>query len=122
MIQSNANVLAVRFTCANTIDKGDVVEITTDNTVAAVTGASAKVVGVVESYVYGATECVVNTRFRERRDDRVAGENFAACAPFYFGASNKVYLWETGTDKPETIGGLVIKIGDADETVETLEF
>lgn len=122
MIQTNQNVLAVRFTCANTIDKGDVVEITTDNTVAAVSGASIKVVGVVESYTYGATECVVNTRFRERRDDRVAGENFAACAPFYFGASNKVYLWETGTDDPACIAGLVIKKGDADDIVETLEF
>ena len=122
MIQNKSNVLAVRFTCANTIEKGDVVEITTDNTVAAVSGASAKVVGVVDAYSYGETECVVATRFRERRDDRVAGENFAACAPFYFGASNKVYLWENGTDDPETIGGLVIKAGDKDATVETLEF
>ena len=122
MIQSNNNVLAVRFTCANTVDVGDIVEITTDNTVAAISAASAKIVGCVVSHAYGATECVVATRFRERRDDRVAAENFAACAPFYFGADNKVYLWETGTDKPEVIGGLVIKAGDADATVETLEF
>lgn len=122
MIQSNNNVLAVRFTCATTVDVGDIVEITADNTVAALSGVSIKVVGCVVSHAYGATECVVATRFRERRDDRIAAENFAACAPFYFGADNKVYLWEAGTDGVASIGGLVIKAGDADEAVETLEF
>lgn len=123
MFQSQNNVLAVRFTCANTIAQGNVVEITTDNTVAVPSAAgSLKIVGSVDSYAYGATECVVATKFRQRRDDRIAGENFDACGPFVWGNDKKVYVYDDQTHSPAAIAGLVIKIGDATEAVETLEY
>ena len=102
MIQSNNNVLAVRFTCANTIAQGDIVEVSADNTVAVLSASgSASVVGSVDSYVYGATECVVATRFRQRRDDRVAGEDLSV-GPFVFGADNKVYQYTPATAATHT--------------------
>ena len=102
MIQSNNNVLAVRFTCANTIAQGDIVEISADNTVAVLSAAgSAKVVGSVDSYAYGATECVVATRFRQRRDDRIAGEDLAVGA-FVFGDGSKVYQYTPATAATHT--------------------
>lgn len=102
MIQSNNNVLAVRFTCANTIAQGDIVEVSADNTVAVLSApGSANVVGSVDSYVYGATECVVATRFRQRRDDRIAGEDLSVGA-FVFGADNKVYKYTPATAATHT--------------------
>jgi ribosomal protein L35AE/L33A len=114
------NVLAVKFTCAGTESKGDVVEITGNNTVAVPSGAgSVKVVGTIDR-LYG-TECTVSTRFRERRDDRVSGAAVEV-GPFVFNSAGKVIAYDDQTHSPVAVRGLVIKAaGDADIAVETLE-
>lgn len=120
MEQKLQNVLAVKFTCAGTENKNDVVEITGNNTVAVPSGAgSIKVVGTVDR-IYG-TECTVSTRFRERRDDRLSGAAVAV-GPFVFNSAGKVIAYDADTHSPLAVRGLVIKAaGSADLAVETLE-
>lgn len=122
MKQRLDNVLAVSFTCLSSINVGDVVTISANNTVVKLAEAgSLKVVGTVCKHGYLATSCTVETRFRERRDDRVSG---AACAvgPFVFDANGKVIAYSAASHDPSAIRGLVIKAStDADQVVETLE-
>ena len=74
MNQGVQDILAVSFACPTTIEVGDIVEISADNTVAKIAGiGSVDFVGVVCSHIPGAAFCTVATRFRERRDDRLAG-------------------------------------------------
>lgn len=95
-------VLAISFACADTIQKGDIVEITDDLEVAVLSAAgSASVVGSVDNYAYGSTTCTVATRFRERRSDRIAGEDLTV-GPFVFGALNKVYKYTPATAATHT--------------------
>lgn len=97
MYQEINNVLGVSFTCASTIAEGDVVEISADNTVAAVTSiGSLKTVGVVCAHRDSDTTCTVATRFLRRSDERIAGETVAV-GPFVFGPDNKVYAYDGGT-------------------------
>lgn len=121
MYQEINGVLAVSFTCPTTIAINDVVEIVDDNEVDIISAPSSKVVGVVCAHRTGDTVCTVATRFLRRSDERVAGEDIDAVGPFVFGASNKVYAYDSQTHTIDQIAGLVIKIGDEDETVETLE-
>lgn len=122
MKQSKGDILAVKFTCATTVEKGDVVEISADNTVAVPAGAgSIKIVGTVVKHLDGATECVVETPFRECREDRVSG---AACAvgPFVFDSAGKVIAYDANTHSPAAIRGLAITSTNAGNlTIETLE-
>ena len=96
MIQELNNVLAVSFTCPTTIEIDDVVEIVDDNEIAAITAPSSAIVGVVCAHRtiagVGDTTCTVATRFKARRDDRIAGEDVTV-GPFVFGADNKVYQY-----------------------------
>jgi ABC-type uncharacterized transport system YnjBCD ATPase subunit len=115
-------VLAVNFTCATTVDVGDVVEATTANTVAVPSGAgSIKIVGTVCKHLADATECTVETRFREKRTDRLSG---AACAigAFVFDGDGKVIAYDSQTHSPAAIRGVAITSTNAgDAAIETLE-
>ncbi|MDQ1285646.1 MAG: hypothetical protein QG663_1060, partial [Thermodesulfobacteriota bacterium] len=91
MNQGVQDILAVSFACPTTIEVGDIVEISADNTVAKVAGiGSVDFVGTVCSHIPGAASCTVATRFRERRDDRLAGVTVTSGA-FVWGPSNKAY-------------------------------
>lgn len=98
MYQKKGKVLAIEFTCPTTIEVGDVVVLTSgDQTVAKVsTEASLKRVGTVATHQDGATTCVVETPFRERRDDRVAATVFAN-GPFVWDATGKAASYVQGT-------------------------
>lgn len=122
MKQRLDNVLAVSFTCLSSIEVGDVVVISADNTVVKNAAAgSLAVVGTVCKHGYLATKCTVETRFRERRDDRVSGAAVAV-GPFVFDASGKVIAYDAAAHDPSAIRGLVIKHATAgDQVVETLE-
>jgi hypothetical protein len=89
MIQK-AKCLAVSFTCPTTVEVGDPVLISSsDNTVAAIAAAAdIRLIGTVAKHLDSATTCTVDTRFRERRDDRVAAAVFAN-GPFYWDATGK---------------------------------
>lgn len=121
MYQKIDNVLAVAFTCAaDTLAVGDVVEISADNTVVKRTLASTKVVGTVAA-AFG-TGCTINTRFRERRDDRVAGAAVAV-GPFVWDADGKAIAFASETHSVAAIAGLVIVSASAeDDAIETLEY
>lgn len=123
MATTKGDVLALNFTCATTINKGDVVEISGDSTVAVPSGAgSIKIVGTVVKHLDDATECTVETRFREKRTDRVSG---AACAvgAFVFDADGKVIAYNSDTHSPAAIRGVAITHTSAgDAAIETLEF
>ena len=141
--QKLQEVLAFNFACADSIAEGQVVEITGDLTVAVPTGAgSLKVVGTVvrkkghlmsnAGNVYGATpatvtggapaECTVETRFRERRDDRVSGAAVAV-GPFVFDANGAVIAYNASVHSPAAIRGLVITHAAAGAAVvQTLEY
>ena len=122
MKQSLHDVLAVEMICPTSIAVGDVVIIDDDKEVIKLNAAgSLKIVGTVAAHRDGAATCVVNTRFRERRDDRVSG---AACAvgPFVWDGSMKAIAYDDQTHDPAAIAGLVITAADeGDATVETLE-
>ena len=122
MSTNRSDVLAVNFTCATTINVGDVVEATTANTVAVPSGAgSIKIIGTVCKHLDGATECTVETRFREKRTDRLSG---AACAigAFVFDSAGKVIAYDSQTHSPAAIRGIAITSTDAgDAAIETLE-
>jgi len=91
MIQSRADVLAIEFNCANTVRVGDVVKISADNAVAVLSSTGADMpVGTVVQHTEGATKCVVATRFRERRSNRIAATALAV-GRFVWGLLSKVY-------------------------------
>ena len=123
MRQKLTDVLAVKLTCPSTITVGDVVDITDDLTVSKVDSAgSSAIVGTVCAHNGTDTTCTIETRFRERRDDRISG---AACAvgPFVFDADMKVIAYASSSHDSGAIAGLVITAASAaDETVETLEY
>ena len=143
MHQRLQEVLAFNFACADSIAEGSIVEITGDLTVAVpVAAGSLKVIGTVirkrghamsnAGNVYGATpasvtggapaECTVETRFRERRDDRVSGAAVAV-GPFVFDAAGKVIAYDDSVHSPAAIRGLVITHTAAgDAVVQTLEY
>ncbi len=98
MRQILADVLAVSFECPADVKVGDKVEVKTPVTTGipavqkiSVVG-SPKVVGTVCRHRDDETNCTVETPFRERRDDRIAGENLVV-GPFMFGPDNKVYKY-----------------------------
>lgn len=124
MYQKLHDVLAVNFTVsANTVEVGDVVVVSADNTVALLAAeGSTSIVGTVCKYLKDATECTVETRFRERRDDRLAGAA-AAVGPFVFDASGKVIEYDADSHDPASIAGILITAAsDPDDVVETLEY
>ena len=98
MYQKKSKVLAIRFACPTTIEVGDVAVITnTDNTIAKVsTEGSNKIIGTVATHKDGASECVVETRFRERRDDRVCAAVFNN-GPFVWDNTGKAVSYVQGT-------------------------
>lgn len=123
MYQKRSDVLAIKLTCPTTVEVGDVVVIDDDLEVAAISAAgSTKIVGTVCQYLEDATYCTVETKFRERRDDRLAG---AACAvgPFVWNSAGKAIAYDADAHDAAAIAGLVIVAADnADEVVETLEY
>jgi hypothetical protein len=123
MYQSLRDVLAVQFTCASSIEVGDVVVISGNKTVAINSAAGAlTVVGTVCKHRDDELVCTVETRFRERRDDRASGASVAV-GPFVFDASNKVIAYDSNSHDPAAIRGLVITAANAgDVVVETLEY
>ena len=91
MNQAVQDILAISVACPTDIEDGDVVKISGDYAVVKNTDiGSVNVAGVVCAHIPGAASCTVATRFRERRDDRVAG---VAVTPggFVWGPLNKVY-------------------------------
>lgn len=85
------DILAISFACPTTIAVGDVVKISGDNAVVKNTDiGSVNIAGVVCAHVPGAASCTVATRFRERRDDRLAGVTVTP-GGFVWGPLNKAY-------------------------------
>lgn len=85
------NILAKSFICAkNVLVVGDDVKLSADGTVAKITAPSALHVGRVAVYTEDAEKCTVATKFRDFRNDRVAGEA-VTFGPFVLGADGKVY-------------------------------
>ena len=143
MHQRLQEVLAFNFACADAIAEGEIVEITGDLTEAVPTVAgSLKVIGTVvrkrghamsnAGNVYGATpsvvtggapaECTVETRFRERRDDRVSGASVPV-GPFVFDGNGAVIAYNASVHSPAAIRGLVITHAAAGgAVVQTLEY
>jgi hypothetical protein len=91
MNQGVQDILAISFACPTTIEEGDVVKISGDNAVVKNTDiGSVNVVGVVCAHIPGAASCTVATRFRERRDDRLAGVTVTP-GGFVWGPLNRAY-------------------------------
>jgi len=90
MSNNKAPCLAVSFTCPSDIEVGDPVVISSsDYTVAAISAeADVKHIGTVVKHEDSATTCTVETKFRERRDDRTAAAVFAN-GPFVWDATGK---------------------------------
>lgn len=126
MKQKIDNVLAVSFTCPTTIAVNDIAIL---NTTASKTvkkndaAGSVNYVGRVSAHLTAATTCTVDTKFRERRDDRLSGAAFAATGPFVWNASHKAIPYNSSTHDPSAIAGLCLTICDsADDVIETLEY
>jgi hypothetical protein len=125
MKQRLDNILAVSFTCPAGIAVGDVAIMdTAPKTVKKVDAAgSLKIVGVVSVHFGTDLFCTVDTKYRERRDNRVSGAAIAAPGPFVFDAAGKVILYNASTHDPAAIAGMVITTANgADVVVETLEY
>ncbi|MGC8602144.1 MAG: hypothetical protein ACP5VS_00480 [Desulfomonilaceae bacterium] len=91
MNQGVQDILAISFACPTDIEVGDVVKISGDNAVVKNTDlGSVNVVGVVCAHIPGAASCTVATRFRERRDDRLAGVTVTP-GGFVWGPLNRAY-------------------------------
>ena len=122
MRQSLVDLIAIDVTCPSTIDIGDPVVMSDDLTVAAISGAGQFIVGVVCKHEADATKCTIETRFRERRDDRVSGAA-AAVGPFVFDAAGKVIAYSSGSHDASAIAGVILEAASgADEVVDTLEY
>ena len=124
--QALSEVLAIGFTCATTINKGDDVVISAANTVALMAAeASLDYVGRVVVHRDGATECTVETPFRYRPlgDDRRLSGAAVAVGPFVFDAAGKVINYDADVHSPAAIRGILITTANAaDVRVETLEY
>jgi len=122
MIQKLSDVIAVEMICPADIEIGDVTTISAAKTVIKLAEAgSLKIVGTV--CVHQGTDlfCTIETRFRERRDDRVSGASLAV-GPYVYDASGKVINYDAATHDPAAIAGLAITTaGQANVVVETLE-
>ncbi len=91
MNQGVQDILAISLACPTTIEEGDVVKISGDNAVVKNTEiGSVNVVGVVCAHIPGTASCTVATRFRERRDDRLAGVTVTP-GGFVWGPLNRAY-------------------------------
>jgi len=123
MYQKKSDILAIKVTCPDSVIVGQVVVISGDNTVAAISAAgSLTVVGTVVQHLEDATTCVVETKFRERRDDRVSGAAIAV-GPFVWNAAGKAIAYDSESHDSAAIAGLCIKAASAaDQTIETLEY
>lgn len=89
MYQRKEKVLAVSVTCPTTVDVGDPVVLYDDLEVKAISAAADnKLLGTVCKHLDGAAVCTVETRFRERRDDRVAAADIGV-GPFVWDANGK---------------------------------
>ena len=102
MKQIKENTLAVSFVCPTDIEIGEPVVISDDLTVAAISGAADdRLVGNVVAHEAGEAVCTVSTRFRERRDDRVADETDAPpVGPFVYDDAGAVIEYvEASHDK-----------------------
>jgi hypothetical protein len=124
------NILAVQMTCGANDAVGDVVEITAAKTVAKISGAgSIKIVGTIAKRVlngYGWSDkdamATIETKFREMRDDRIAGAAIAVGA-FVWNAAGKAINYNASVHDPASIAGLAITATNgADVVVETLEY
>jgi hypothetical protein len=125
MKQRNDNVLNVSFACPANMAVGDVAVL---DTTAAKTvkkqyqAGSLNVVGVVVAHLTSAIKCSIDTKFRERRDDRVVGSSFAGgTGPFVWDASMHCIPYDSATHDPSAIAGLVIT-KTASGACETLEY
>jgi len=123
MKQKVSDVLAVEMICPADIEVGDVVTISAAKTVVKLAeAASLKVVGTV--CVHRGTDLfgTIETRFRERRDDRLSGAAVSVGA-FVWNAAGKVINYNSASHDPAAIAGLVITTANAgDVVVETLEY
>jgi hypothetical protein len=89
MLQSKNKCLAVSFACPSSIAVGDVVCIDSDlSVIKNASIAAINLVGTVAKHRDTDEICTVNTRFRERRDDREAYSVFAN-GPFVLDANCK---------------------------------
>jgi len=122
MKQRLSDVLAVEFICPTSIEVGDVVVIASSGTVAAISGAGQTTkVGTVCAHTDAAAYCTVETRYRERRDDRLSGAAIAV-GPFVWNAAGKAIAYDSNTHDPSAIAGLAITSASAgDVVIETLE-
>lgn len=109
-------VLAVQFACLGTIEKGDVVVMSDQNTVAKVSSAGAVgIVGTVDAHEPDALVCTVRTRYREKRADRKAGATFSAPGAFVWDADGNAIPYNDASHDSAAIAGVVTKIPE--ETV-----
>lgn len=116
MLRKLNNVLAVEFTCASTIDVDDIVEISAASTVAVPSSAaSIAIVGRVCKHAEDATTCTVETKFREYRDDVIAGEAISAGTPIVNSATApKVIAYTDVSHDSAEIMGLAVTASSQD--------
>jgi hypothetical protein len=123
MYQKRSEVLALRVTCPTTVSIGDVVVISDDLEVAAISSAgSTSILGTVCQHLDDADYCTVETKFREHRDDRVAGAAVAV-GPFVWNAAGKAIAYDPDVHDSAAIAGLVVVAGaQPDDVIETVEY
>lgn len=122
MKQTLVDLVAIDVTCPSTVTIGQPVVMSGDFTVAAISGAGEVIVGVVCKHEKDATKCTIETRFRERRDDRVSGAS-AAVGPFVYDAAGKVIAYSSGSHDASAIAGIILKAATAgDQVIDTLEY
>lgn len=126
-VRKVSDVLAVGFTCADTIRAGDIVELSAAKTVAVPTAAgSLQIVGTVIAHTKDALKCTVETKFREYRygtRSRTAGGAITAGSPIVVGTGGKVIAFVDATHSVAAIIGLAVTAAAADgDLIETLEY
>lgn len=116
MKQIKEDTLGVSFVCPTDIEIGEPVVITDDLEVAAISGAADdNHIGNVVAHEAGEATCTVSTKFRERRDDRVADETDAPpVGPFVYASDGDVieYVEASHVNLP---AGIIIKKPDVCE-------
>ena len=122
MKQALVDLIAIDVTCPDTVTIGQPVVMGSDLTVAAISGAGQFIVGTVCKHEASATKCTIETRFRERRDDRQCGADSTPVGPFVFDAAGKVIAYNSGSHDASAIAGVILEAGDTDDEVDTLEF
>lgn len=122
MKQALVDLIAIDVTCPDTVTIGQPVVMSDNFTVAAISGAGQFIVGTVCKHEAEATKCTIETRFRERRDDRLSGAA-AAVGPFVFDANGKVIAYNSGSHDASAIAGVILKAATAgDQVIDTLEY